>query len=141
MRFNFNDLYQKHKLCLECIDTHKEEAKSCKRTTETFKVCFKKLCFFLTFKNISNFKTKIENLENEKLQINNLLNSKIEEIEKANKKLLTENDENIKIIKDLKRKCNQLEIDVDKSNKINLELVDTNHALEKVNLKNLEKIF
>ena len=97
---------------------------------ETFKVIF---CSFLfDFLKVMDLKTKIESLEKEKLQIANLSKEKIEELERFNKKCLIEIEENSKVIKDLKNECNRLEYDFEKANKNNLELIDTNHALERV---------
>ena len=40
LRFNFNDLFEKHKLCLQCIDSHKEEAHGSKKIADTFRVIY-----------------------------------------------------------------------------------------------------
>jgi hypothetical protein len=53
-------------------------------------------------------------------------------LEKNAKKLTADNEEHLKFIKELKKQCCQLEYDLDKSTKNNLELIETNNALEKV---------
>ena len=47
-------------------------------------------------------------------------------------KLIEENEENVRMINELREKCIQYEEDLDKANENNMKLIENNHLLEKV---------
>lgn len=73
-----------------------------------------------------------ERINDERTKSNNSLRDQIDELERSLKKANNENEENKMVVKELRKKCFEYEDELNKSHDANLQLIDSNHSLEKV---------
>lgn len=109
--YHYNELVNKHKLCLECMNQQRLDNEILKEKYE-----------FLN--------SELSKMDQDKVQLQDLFKDQIEDLDLNLKRLIKENEDNIKIIKDLTQKASLKEKELEESKEINFNLQDIIKQLE-----------